>query len=105
MDWTSLIGLLMSPIAGVISYFAGKKRKNNDFLQEMQASIDLLVLKNKELVTDVTSLRMENLKLIANQEILKRNVETLTEQNNALQKTIETLNEQLRNVKSITRKI
>lgn len=104
MDWINIISIIIAPLTGVLSWFAGRKKSKNDFLQEMQDSIDLLVVKNKDLVEEVTNLRLKNSELIANQEILKRQIDTLTKQNATLQKTIETLNEQLKNVKTITRK-
>lgn len=104
MDWGTIIGYLLTPLTGLFGWLAGRKKSKNDFLQEMQASIDMLVAKNKDLIEEVTLLRAENSKLISNQETLKGQIETLTNQNNKFQREIEILNEQLKNVKTITRK-
>jgi hypothetical protein len=37
----------------VVGWFAGRRKRNNDFLRDMQASIDLLSEKNRELMNEV----------------------------------------------------
>ena len=81
--WVTILGYLIVPISSVASYFAGRKKANNDFLHNMQASINLLAEENKKLMKEVVELRKENGKL---------RVE------------IEELNERLSNVKTITKK-
>ena len=58
-----ILGYILTPITTLIAYFLGRKKQRNDFLKEMQASIDLLATKNKELVEEVIMLREENLQL------------------------------------------
>jgi lipopolysaccharide biosynthesis regulator YciM len=67
--------LLTAPLAGVIGWFAGRRKQKNDFLNELQASIDLLATKNKELLAEVIALRGENLKLRFEVEELNRKLE------------------------------
>jgi regulator of replication initiation timing len=81
--WITIIGYLLAPISGVASYFAGKKKADNDFLQNMQASIDLLAQKNKELMEEVIKLREENIQLRQEVEELNArlaNIKTITKQ-------------------------
>jgi predicted nucleic acid-binding Zn-ribbon protein len=87
--WVTILGYVITPITGVVSYFAGRRKNNNDFLAEMQRSIDLLSIKNSELVEEVVKLRGE--------------VVQLKSENLALRKEVEELNSKLENVKTITR--
>lgn len=97
MDWIQVLGYIIAPISSVIAWLAGRKKSKNDFLQEMQASIDLLVEKNKELVAEVTALRLEN-------SGLRYDVQRLATENSKMSKEIEELNARLENVKTITKK-
>jgi len=74
-------------IAGLIT---GKKKRNNDFLSDLQTSIDLLSVKNKDLLHEVINLRGE--------------VVQLKSENAALRKEVEELNGKLSNIKTITTK-
>jgi regulator of replication initiation timing len=84
MDWIGIISILIAPLSGVASYFAGRNKAKNDFLKDMQASIDLLAEENKKLMEQVVELRKENAKL---------RIE------------VEELNARLDNVKTITKRI
>ncbi len=75
----------------IVGLFTGGRKRRNDFLHEMQKSIDLLSTKNKELINEVVGLRRE--------------VVNLKSENAALRKEVEELNEKLSNVKTITRKV
>lgn len=74
-------------IAGL---FTGSRKKKNDFLADLQKSIDLLSEKNKDLVHEVVNLRGEIVKLKS--------------ENTALRNEVEVLNEKLSNIKTITKK-
>jgi regulator of replication initiation timing len=77
----TILGYIITPISAVISYYAGKKKADNDFLQNMQASIDLLAAENKKLMAEVVELRKENAKLRIEVEDLNaklENVKTIT---------------------------
>jgi len=81
--WITVLGYIITPITGVISYFAGARKRNNDAISEMQATINMLVEKNAELYKEVMTLRRENAEL---------------------KQEIAVLNEKLKNVKTITKK-
>ena len=72
-----------------VGLFTGRQKRKNDCLQELQKSIDLLSVKNKELVDEVVTLRGEIMKLKS--------------ENTALRNEIEELNEKLSNIKTITK--
>lgn len=78
-----ILNFLSTPLAGAVGWFIGRRKQKNDFLAELQASIDLLATKNRELMEEVVALRRENAKM---------------------QIEIEELNRKLENVKTITKK-
>ncbi len=51
------------PITNIVTWFAARRKRRNDAITQMQATIDMLVLKNNELVEEVTKLRIENVEL------------------------------------------
>lgn len=97
IQMTDILPYLASVITGVVGWFTGKRKQRNDFLSELQASIDMLSEKNKQLLEEVLHLREENIKV-------HTEVAMLREENAALLAEIEELNRKLTNVKTITRK-
>lgn len=105
---------LASSIAG---FFIGRQKKKNDFLSELQSSIDMLSKKNAEQMDEILKLREqvvilreENLELRKSQERLiventqlKAEVSQLRKENKEQSERIEQLQEQLRGVKTITK--
>ena len=76
-----IINVITTVIAGVVGWFVGRRKQKNDFLSELQSSIDLLASKNKELMQEVVALRQENAKMRLEIEELSRkleNVKTIT---------------------------
>ena len=67
-----ILGYLLTPITAVVGWFAGRRARNNDMLNKMQETIDMLVDKNSKLIEEITELRAENADLKAGQEQLKR---------------------------------
>lgn len=97
-------------LGSVITWFAKKPNRRNDFIKELQSSINLLSTEyraqielntalNKtvmELKSEMESLRGENKQLLNGQEDLKR-------ENLALKEEISSLREQLAGIKTITK--
>lgn len=52
------IGLLLAPVTGVISYIVGRGQRNNEFLKQLQGSINMLVDENTKLLEENVKLRM-----------------------------------------------
>lgn len=52
------IGLLIAPITGVVSYVVGKGQRNNEFLNQLQGSINMLVDENTKLLEENVKLRV-----------------------------------------------
>ena len=90
IHFTDILPYLFSAVTGVVGWLAGKRKQDNDFLKDMQDSIDLLTKENKRLVTQILELNNEVIQL------RKENAEFRVE--------IESLNEKLTGVKTITRK-
>ena len=87
---TVILPFVVSIGTFIIGLFTGKRKRNNDFLSELQTSIDLLSAKNKNLVREVINLHDE--------------VVQLRSENAVLRKEVEELNGKLSNIKTITRK-
>lgn len=69
MDILYTIGpYLASGLSALLGWFFGRRKQKNDFLTELQHSIDMLVAKNKELYEEVVELRAENVELKTNQK-------------------------------------
>ena len=63
MDWMMLLYVLPSLVTGFAGFFVGKsarRKQRNDILQEMQNSIDRLVVANSKLLEEVVASRGEN---------------------------------------------
>lgn len=80
---------LASAITAIVGFFFGRKKQNNDFLQEMQGSIDLLVQRNSTLYEEVMGLRKERIELLENQAKLLTEIEGLRGDNETLRREID----------------
>jgi len=76
--------------AGILGWYVGRRKQKNDFLSELQWSIDLLSERNKLLVEELLQVREENL-------IIRIELAGLREENKALRAEIEALKEILEN--------
>ncbi|GHV32121.1 hypothetical protein FACS1894177_07800 [Bacteroidia bacterium] len=91
IQFFDIINVLAPALTGFIGWFAGRRKQKNDFISDLQASIDLLAEKNHLQMEQIIKLREEVLKL--------------REENAHLREEIEELNRRLENVKTITKKI
>jgi len=90
---TEVVNVALPAVAGAVGWLAGRRKQKNDFLAELQSSVNMLSEKNKQLVEEVVQLREENLMIRG--EVIK-----LREENRALRSEIETLNKNLVNFSS-----
>jgi len=95
IQFSDVVNVALPAVTGAAGWLAGRRKQRNDFLAEMQSSIDLLSEKNRLFVGEMVQLREENLKLCGE-------VAMLREENRALRSEIETLNRNLENVRAIT---
>jgi regulator of replication initiation timing len=78
MDFLSeILPYLSAVVTGMLGWSAGRRKQKNDFLAALQASIDLLADKNKELMEEVVKLRQENAQLRVEVEELNRRLENI----------------------------
>ncbi|WP_018359336.1 hypothetical protein [Porphyromonas levii] len=92
MDWQFITGTVLGLIGTPIAWLAGRKKANNDFLADLQSSIDLLSERNKDLLAEVVELRVENSTLQANQETLMQQLDALKEESEAMRELLKSMN-------------
>jgi septal ring factor EnvC (AmiA/AmiB activator) len=105
------MGSIMPVVTAIGGWFAGKKKRNNDFLQDLQESVNMLTGENKKLLKELIEVRNEliesrneNSVLLNNQSVMQSEITLLRKENKELKNEIEQLKENLSNVKTITRK-
>lgn len=81
-------------VTGVIGWFVGRGKRKNDFLGELQKSIDILSSKNTALLDQL--MKMEDLVVKVSKENaeLKSSVDALTTENRALKEDIKALRQE-----------
>lgn len=64
MDFVlQILGYVLTPITAVVGWLAGSRTRNNNVLNCLQQTIDMLVDKNSKLIEQMTQLREENSQL------------------------------------------
>lgn len=114
---TTLAEVLTPLLTGIVGWSVGRRKRNNDFISELQNSINALAAKNAEQMEEIIKLRDEVVKLRSeNFELTKevdhltganrqltQEVEALRKENEQLNRQIQQLTTQLDNVKTITK--
>ncbi|MCQ2607742.1 MAG: hypothetical protein MJ197_03545 [Bacteroidales bacterium] len=72
-----IISIALSPITGIATWIVSRRVRDNNTLNDLQKTIDMLVDKNNELINEITELRQENAELKAGQAELKLQIESL----------------------------
>ena len=97
-DTYTWVSLLLVPITGVVSWFAGRRARNNDTMQKMQDTINMLAGKNDELYNKIvelneqlTEVRRENAELKAGQERMSGQLSAVQRENAGLKKQLESI--------------
>jgi len=72
-----IINVLTPVFAGVIGWFVGRRKQRNDFLTDLQASVDLLAEKNRLQMEEIIKLREELAKNLKENILLRAEIETL----------------------------
>jgi uncharacterized coiled-coil DUF342 family protein len=94
MDWLELLNILIPVVTGAVGWIFGTRKRKNDFLHEMQDSIDMLSSKNKELLEELVSMRKENAKLHGE-------IDSITTELTSLREEIKGLRESKRELKDL----
>ena len=88
---------LVPTITAVVGWLAGKRKRRNDFLKNMQDSIDLLSVENKRLLKDLTAVNNEVVALRKENGELKYSVDQLCRENVQLKTEVQDLRKQITN--------
>jgi hypothetical protein len=91
MEFSNILPYLVSAVTGIAGWLAGSRKRRNDFLNDLQASIDLLAEKNRTQMEEIIRLREE--------------IAGWRRENSFLREEVEKLNRKLDNVKTITQKV
>ncbi|MBQ9386850.1 MAG: hypothetical protein IJU24_08230 [Bacteroidaceae bacterium] len=96
---TSTISLitdcLVPMITAAAGWLAGKRKRRNDFLKNMQDSIDILSMENKRLIEDLTTVNREVVALRHENGELKYSVDQLCKENAQLKTEFQDLRKQM----------
>ena len=79
------IGTYIIPLfTAAIGWLVGSRKRKNDFLKDLQASIDLLSSENRKLLADITAVNSEIVAVRKENEELKASVDRLCTENSQL---------------------
>lgn len=96
MELQTILSIILPPITALVGWFAGTRKRRNDAIGYMQATIDDLAAKNAEYMQQITSLReevvklqQENAKLQVGQCDMQKKLAEISKENAALRAIIE----------------
>ena len=82
---------LVPIVTAAAGWLAGKRKRRNDFLKNMQESIDILSMENKRLIEDLTTVNREVVALRKENGELKYSVDQLCKENVQLKEEVRNL--------------
>ena len=96
METLTFIGTYILPLfTAAIGWIVGSRKRKNDFLKDLQASIDLLSSENRKLLADITAVNSEIVAVRKENEELKASVDRLCAENSQLKDEVRQLREQV----------
>mgnify|MGYP004555297703 CR=1 FL=1 len=96
MEALTFIGTYIIPLfTAVVGWLAGSRKRKNDFLKDLQASINLLSAENKRLLEEITNANAEIVAVRKENEELKASVDRLCTENSQLKDEVRQLREQV----------
>ena len=96
METLAFIGTYIIPLfTAAVGWIVGSRKRKNDFLKDLQASIDLLSSENRKLLADITSVNSEIVAVRKENEELKASVDRLCTENSQLKDEVRQLREQV----------
>ena len=90
---SDILPYFVSILTGVAAWIAGRSKQRNDFISDLQKSIDLLSDKNKTLLQELINLRGENTNMRANQQEMQVSLTYLRRENRELREHVQELTE------------
>ena len=94
---TIITDCLVPAITAAAGWLAGKRKRRNDFLKNMQDSIDILSMENKRLIEDLTNVNREVVALRRENGELKYSVDQLCKENVQLKDEVRNLKNRITN--------
>lgn len=92
----AFIGTYIIPLfTAAVGWLVGSRKRKNDFLKNLQASIDLLSSENRKLLADITAVNSEIVAVRKENEELKASVDRLCTENSQLKVEVRQLREQV----------
>ncbi|MBR4841574.1 MAG: hypothetical protein IK006_00560 [Bacteroidaceae bacterium] len=88
---------LVPIVTAAAGWLAGKRKRRNDFLKNMQDSIDILSMENKRLIEDLTNVNREVVALRKENGELKYSVDQLCKENVQLKDEVRNLKNRITN--------
>lgn len=100
METLTFIGTYIIPLfTAAVGWIVGSRKRKNDFLKDLQASINLLSAENKRLLEEITTANSEIVAVRKENEELKASVDRLCAENSQLKDEVRQLREQIRRQK------
>ena len=94
---STLISYAAPAVTAAAGWLAGKRKRRNDFLKNMQDSIDILSIENKRLIEDLTNVNREVVALRKENGELKYSVDQLCKENVQLKDEVRNLKNRITN--------
>ena len=94
---TIITDCLVPIVTAAAGWLAGKRKRRNDFLKNMQDSIDILSMENKRLIEDLTTVNREVVALRKENGELKYSVDQLCKENVQLKEEVRNLRNRITN--------
>lgn len=96
METIIFIGAYIIPLfSAAVGWLVGSRKRKNDFLKDLQASINLLSAENKRLLEEITNANSEIVAVRKENEELKASVDRLCTENSQLKDEVRQLREQV----------
>ncbi len=100
MEALTFIGTYIIPLfTATVGWLVGSRKRKNDFLKDLQASIDLLSSENRRLLADITAVNTEIVAVRKEDEELKASVDRLCTESSQLKDEVRQLREQIKQQK------
>lgn len=91
----TVLTVILPLVSSAVTWLVMRKKRDNDFLADLQDSINLLSKKNNELLAELVKVKTQNLKLMSNQTEMKLEIEKLRHENGELRELLENLGQKV----------
>lgn len=88
MNLHDILVLVLPLLTGATSWVVARRKRDNDFIAELQGSIALLSESYNKALEELVEVKKQNALLLYNQEELKIQIETLSKENESMRNLI-----------------